>query len=168
MNTTNTDINTALQNRFETACTDIFTENKLTITALVPSDAILKNLQVIATVGLTSDIQGNLFLGCSHEAVISLSRDLYSAQGIKADPKSIETLARSTLGEITNQVAGRAIMYLTEIDLDCNITPPTVFSGNALQSELYAAEHRFGLIINGTFGDIILHVEIKNMKKKTE
>ena len=40
----------------------------------------------------------------------------------------------AAIGEISNQIAGRAITLLSDLDLHCDITPPAVLAAPQLQS----------------------------------
>ncbi|RPJ06864.1 MAG: chemotaxis protein CheX [Spirochaetaceae bacterium] len=157
-------IATTLKKSFNSAFAEIFSENQISVnsTREVP---VFKPMQIIAVIGLTGDLQGSIFLGCDHKEGLDLGKELWNEQGISTDPSSGESIMRSVLAEFSNQIGGRALMYLQEGGTDCNMTPPTVFTGSYIHSELCQAVIRFTHILSGSFGEAHLHIEIKNIKK---
>jgi len=158
-------LNGSLKKSFTDALYEVFSENSIVVNG-TRDETTFKPMQIISVIGITGDLQGSIFLGCNRDEGIGLGTELFRAQGLAADPAGADSLMRSTMAEFSNQIAGRAIMYLQNHETDCNMTPPTVFTGYSIHSELCQAVLRFTVSIQGAFGEAHLHVEVKNMKKK--
>jgi chemotaxis protein CheX len=89
----------------------------------------------LCSIGLTGALQGYLILTFSDPELASFSRHL----NIKFDMGQSEVdkgFMRESIAELANQLSGRSVMGLSEIGIDCLITPPTVISGKEVETSI--------------------------------
>ena len=66
----------------------------------------------------------------------------------------------AAFGEISNQIAGRAITLLAGMDLHCDITPPTVFAAQQLQTLVPDLAESLRQTIRGPFGRLTVFLGV--------
>lgn len=104
---------------------------------------------VSVSIGVTGEIRGYVLIVSTTATAIALTTELGRLMGIELDePTALGEMHRAALAELANQVSGRATIYLSEIGIDSNITPPTIVTGEAVAVHLPA-----GL----TFHDTAVH-----------
>ncbi len=150
---------------FESAVIDIFRENNIPVQGITTTADPGEILQVVSTMGLSGDLRGNIVFGCSLQSAHSIVNALFKASDIVPQEKDFGDLQKATIGEFANQITGRALMHLSRSDVDCNMTPPTVFTGDRVAPDLCAANEKYSSRVEGTFGSLVLHVGIKETKK---
>jgi CheY-specific phosphatase CheX len=72
----------------------------------------------------------------------------------------LSELEMAAFGEISNQIAGRAITLLADMDLHCDITPPTVIAAPQLQSLVPDLAESLRQTIRGPFGRLTVFLGI--------
>jgi CheY-specific phosphatase CheX len=150
---------------FESAVLDIFRENNISVRGISPAANPGEKLQVVSTMGLSGDLRGNIVFGCSLESAHAIVNSLFKASDITPQDKNFGDLQKATIGEFANQITGRALMHLSRSSVDCNMTPPTVITGDRVTSDLCAAHEKYSSRVEGSFGSLVLHVGIKESKK---
>ncbi|MBI9097751.1 MAG: chemotaxis protein CheX, partial [Spirochaetaceae bacterium] len=97
--------------------------------SITPIDEITDKANVMATVGITGDKVGFLTLSMELNNAVKLSRGFAELMEIPINSKEFSDSHIEALSELSNQIAGRVVMYMEDNDLNCSITPPTVLSG---------------------------------------
>jgi len=69
---------------------------------------------------------------------------------------------RSTVAEMANQIAGTAVVQLSEIGIDCMITPPTNLSGESIEASIPTSDFTKEITIKLPWGMIHSTLAIKN------
>lgn len=150
---------------FFTAAGDIFAENNIKYDKISIPGPVQKTLQVVSAIGITGDLRGNLIFGCAFPDAHAIVSSLFQSSDILVEENVFSELQKATIGEFANQIAGRALMNLSRASLDCNMTPPTVLSGDSVKPDLCQTDQEFVSQIEGEFGSAVLRVGIKTCKK---
>ena len=125
----------------------------------------VKEYELICSLGLTGDLQGYLILRSDIRSAANLVARMASHLGMEMEEKNFGQLHKAAIGELTNQISGRATMKLSENGIDCNITPPTIITGTNVYTEIFNLLCSLNKKIEGEFGSLNLFVGIKNAKK---
>jgi CheY-specific phosphatase CheX len=151
---------------FEEAVKDIFRENSIPIDSVTPSCQNTERLQVVSTMGITGDLRGNIIFGLTYASARAIIESLFLANDFLPQEKGFGDMQRATIGEFANQITGRALMSLARKSFDCNMTPPTVFTGDWVVPDLGAPpDDEYVSLVQGSFGSAVFRVGIKNKKK---
>ncbi len=110
-------------------------------------------INVLATIGITGDKVGFLTLSTDFENAVSLSRLFAKLMEIPFQSDNFGELHIEAISELSNQIAGRVVMFMENNSLNCSITPPSVLSGGNIsfnseslqQTKLFRVEGEFGL-----------------------
>ncbi len=86
--------------------------------------------QVVASVGVTGAVRCNLMLCADNGAADGILRGMTAGLQLPAD--RLGEFPRTAMGEIANQVAGRAVTILASLGRRCDITPPTVVTADRI------------------------------------
>ncbi|MBI9102792.1 MAG: chemotaxis protein CheX [Spirochaetales bacterium] len=114
--------------------------------------------EILVSIGITGMFQGYFMIQGTETNVFGLMKKMIIASGLTleiADKKEIFTEA---FKEFANQMSGRLIMKLSEDDINCNITPPTIISGDNINMELSGLPIYINL--KAVFPDEEIHIEI--------
>jgi CheY-specific phosphatase CheX len=90
--------------------------------------------QVVASVGVTGEVRCNLMLCADNGSADGILRGMTDGLQLPAD--RLGEFPRAAMGEIANQVAGRAVTLLASLGRHCDITPPTVVTADRVDSLL--------------------------------
>jgi chemotaxis protein CheY-P-specific phosphatase CheC len=71
----------------------------------------------------------------------------------------------AAIAEISNQIAGRAITLLSDIDLRCDITPPAVLAAPELQSLVPDLAETYRQTVRGPFGRLSIFLGIQRFEQ---
>jgi chemotaxis protein CheX len=117
--------------------------------------------ELVASVGITGDLQGFMMLRTNMESAKSFVSKMLSNMGVEDEEEGFGQFHKEAIGEIVNQVSGRSTMMLADQQIDCNITPPTIIAGHNIYSDVSSCESSLSHTISGSFGNISLFVGIK-------
>ncbi len=142
----------------------IFTETGLKIESIknipIPKG---EHDQVVTSIGITGEIKGNFILLINKKNAKKISDLMLSNMNIATSP-DFSSLHEAAIGEMANQISGRAITILSERKINSDITPPTMLMGDNikfLSSEFTEFKARE---ISGDFGIVHIIVGTKNPK----
>jgi CheY-specific phosphatase CheX len=138
---------------FRQASHEVLTEMGLEKTELAEAGTDEDGFELLATVGITGAVIGHLTVRADAPSAVGLSRILAAVIGENYTPAdTLQEFERGAFAEVANQVAGRAVMKLSEAETDCDITPPTVICGRHVQHSYaqLAVEERW--VCTGTYG----------------
>lgn len=153
---------------FIQAVRDIFSEIGLGEIEEIEDVKEKKRFEVIMNIGMTGDIKGNILIQTDYNSAFQLVSNMFKSINIVPKEKDFGKLHRTTIGEIANQITGRAMALLAIEDIDFNITPPTIITGKAINTDLFDLNNTLNKGVVGGFGEIFLFIGIKNFKKKVE
>ena len=110
--------------------------------------------RVVASVGITGELRCNLVLCADSRSANGILRGM--SGGLALPDDRLGKFPRAALGEIANQVAGRAVTLLAGAGRRCDITPPTVVTADRLDSLLTGTSAAW--TVHGDFGVLSLIV----------
>ncbi len=116
---------------------------------------------VLATVGITGDKVGFLTLSTDSDNAVSLSRLFAVLMEIPIESKSFEIQHSEAISELSNQIAGRVVMFMESNDLNCSITPPSILSGGNISFNSQALPDTKLFKVVGEFGYFYISIGIK-------
>ena len=116
---------------------------------------------IIANIGLTGDHPGFLIFKSDIESASGFVSKMLENLEMEHNENEFGDFHKEAIGEIVNQVSGRAAMKLSEIDINCNITPPTILTGDNLFFDLRQFTVFTTKSLTAEFGVINITVGIK-------
>jgi len=129
--------------------------------AAVDRDQVARTDQVVTSVGITGGVRGNLVLYADYTAAAGILRGMTGGLALPAAGHG--EFQRAALGELANQVAGRAVTLLAHAGVPCDITPPTVVTADLVTSLLPGPAPLWS--VRGPFGELRLLVAVAGAKK---
>ncbi len=121
--------------------------------------------QVVTSIGITGEIKGNFILLTNKQHAKNISDTMLSNMSISAPPEEFSSLHEAAIGEIANQISGRAITILSEKKINSDITPPTMLMGDNIKFLSTEFEDFRAREFSGSFGTLYIIVGTKNHKK---
>jgi CheY-specific phosphatase CheX len=148
---------------FVEAVRQVFRETDISIDSVIPGDAFGSEAQVIGSVGLTGDVRGILMLLTDTSGAGGILRAMTGGVRLTISNDRLSEIQLAAIGEICNQIAGRAITLLSEIGLRCDITPPAVLAAVHLQSLVPDLSDTSRQTVRGAFGQLTIFLGIQNI-----
>lgn len=128
---------------------------------ITPVSEIPGQINLMATVGITGDKVGFLTLSMNQKNALSLSRFFAELMEIPIDSDDFSNAHIEALSELSNQIAGRVVMYMEDNNINCTITPPTVLSGGDISINLKTLRKTEFFKIEGRYGFFYITIGIK-------
>jgi chemotaxis protein CheX len=116
-------------------------------------------VQAITTIGITGKLRGNLFLSTNHGSAGKILTLMMGDLASNTDAEGLAEFRKASLCELTNQIAGRAITLLSSMDMDCDITPPTIITADVVGFQPTGTIS--SKTARGAFGEIVLTVAVE-------
>lgn len=91
-----------------------------------PDTAVCQPCSIVC--GVTGPIEGQVIYGMSETTANRIAEVM-----LQCPISSFDELAVSALAELTNMISGNAAQYLSESGVECDITPPTVLTGDNIK-----------------------------------
>jgi CheY-specific phosphatase CheX len=111
---------------------------------------------VVTSVGITGDLKGIFMLRTDTPSASFILRAMTDGLRIALEDDSFSEIHMAALGELTNQITGRAITLLFDRQLRCEITPPAVIAARQLHSLVPDMAVSFSRAVRGPFGRLTL------------
>ncbi len=121
--------------------------------------------EVVASIGITGDIQGFLLLRSDISSLTRFIGKVLANMGMESEGSGFGSFQREAFGEILNQLSGRSMMLLSGNGFECDITPPTMLVGANISYDVRALDDFLNQSISGSFGSINIFVGIKKAKE---
>lgn len=148
---------------FVEAVRQVFLEMDITIDSVGPGDDTGPDDQVITSVGLTGDLKGIFMIHTDRVSAGNLLRAMTGGLRLSAQPERLSEIQLAALGELSNQISGRAVTLLSELDLRCDITPPAVLAAEKLTSLVPDLAASFRRSVRGPFGHLMLFIGVQDI-----
>ncbi|MCK4541902.1 MAG: chemotaxis protein CheX [Spirochaetales bacterium] len=143
---------------FSKACEEVFREIGFYDLNITDADVLANGAEVVANVGLTGGIHGYLLISSDKDSIINFISRMLQNMGMDSEEEDFGQFHREALGEVLNQISGRSMMKLAEQGIDCDITPPTIITGNRILPGMNNLDRIESKLITGFFGRIGLFV----------
>jgi CheY-specific phosphatase CheX len=147
---------------FIDAVRQVLGETDIAISSVDSGDAHETEDQVITSVGIIGDLKGVFMLCTDMPSAASILKAMAGGVRITIQDEILNEVQMAALGELANQISGRAITILNENELSCDITSPTVVSANQLQSLVPDIAVSFRRTIRGPFGRLTLYLGMQS------
>jgi CheY-specific phosphatase CheX len=136
---------------FIEAIRQVFADTGITIDKVGAEEEPAAEDHVITSVGITGDLKGIFMLRTDTPSAAFILRAMTGGLRIAVTDRFSE-IHMAALGELTNQITGRAITLLFDRQVRCDITPPAVIAARQLQSLVPDLAVSFSRAVRGPFG----------------
>ncbi len=153
---------------FLEALRQVFTETGIEIEIAGHDSEDSSINQVVTSVGITGKVKGNLMLCTDYPSARNIIKSMMGRVNIPFPETGLGEIQRTALGELTNQISGRAVTILSESSIECDITPPIVLTADRLKPHVPAAAESFSRAVRGPFGRLWLFLAINSMPSAEE
>lgn len=143
------------------AVRQVFKDTDIAIDSVEPGEPPGMETQVISSVGLTGDLKGIVMLYTDRAGALGIVRGMAGGVRFPESSAGFGELELAAIGEISNQIAGRAITLLFDQGLDCDITPPAVVAAASLQSLVPDVTESCQRTFRGPFGRLSVFLGIQ-------
>jgi CheY-specific phosphatase CheX len=150
---------------FVEAVRQVFRDTDIDIDSVDAGDAFGSDAQVITTVGLTGDVKGIFMLRTDMQGAAGILKAMTGGIRLHIANDHLSEIQLAAIGEISNQIAGRVITLLSDIDLHCDITPPAVLAAPGLQSLVPDLAETYRQTIRGPFGRLTIFLGIQRLEE---
>jgi CheY-specific phosphatase CheX len=116
---------------------------------------------VIASVGITGDLKGIFMLRTDTPSVASFLKAMTGGLRLTLREELLSEIQMAALGELSNQISGRAVTLLFDRHLHCDITPPAIIAARQMQSLVPDLAASFSRTIRGPFGRLTLFLGLR-------
>jgi chemotaxis protein CheX len=143
---------------FLTAAIEFFQEIHLPLIRI--AESYQETYELTSSLGITGALRGYFVLQAEIPTARSLVSGMASRLGVTFDEIDFGPFHRATIGEIVNQIAGKAIVKLEACGLNCMITPPTLFIGQGITMALPGSAITMKKNLEWDFGTLRLFVAL--------
>ena len=110
---------------------------------------------LVVVIGLTGDVEGRVLFDMEPDTTVEMACIMN-----KSKFDSIQPMVMDSIGELVNMIMGKALTILNDKGFNFKLTPPMVFSGNAVMSSAIRIET---LIVPFTtkFGELMINIAVR-------
>ncbi len=127
-------------------------------------EANSQRVEVITSIGITGDVKGTLMLKTNTRSAVAIANKMLLSIQPNGIGNEFGTAQKEAIYEVTNLFAGRSLNILSEKNIDCNLTPPTIITGNKISPMVCEVTHSADLFFTGDFGYLSIFVGIAKKK----
>jgi CheY-specific phosphatase CheX len=146
---------------FVEAVRQVFQETDMPVQSVDSDVTEEPSAQVIISVGLTGDLRGIFQLRTDMPGAAGIFKAMTGGRRLILTDERLNEIQLAAMGEISNQVSGRAITILSDIGLRCDITPPAALAAPALQSVVPDFLESFRHTFRGPFGTATIYLGLQ-------
>ncbi|MGA2478662.1 MAG: chemotaxis protein CheX [Spirochaetia bacterium] len=146
---------------FVEAVRQVLGETDITIDTVGADEDAEAEDNVITSVGLTGDLNGIFMIRTDSASAAAILRAMTGGVRISLENERLSEMQMAALGELTNQISGRAITLLFDHGFRCDITPPAVIAAPHLQSLVPDLAVSSNLTIRGPFGRLTVFLGLR-------
>jgi CheY-specific phosphatase CheX len=146
---------------FIDAIRQVFRETEIAIDSVTQDDDPPPEDNVITSVGLTGDLRGIFMLRTDMASAAAILLAMTGSLRVTLKDDKLSEIQMAALGELSNQIMGRAITLLFERQKRCDITPPAVIAAQKMQSLVPDLAVSFSRTIRGPFGRLTAFLGIQ-------
>lgn len=146
---------------FIEAIRQVFGDTGIIIDQVGAEEEPIAEDHVITSVGITGDLKGIFMLRTDTPSATFILRAMTVGVRIKVSDDRFTEIQMAALGELTNQITGRAITLLFDRQVRCDITPPAVIAARQLQSLVPDLAVSFSRTVRGPFGRLTVFLGVQ-------
>lgn len=132
--------------------------------SLSDSASFAERVDLIATVGLVGGVKGHFIIRIGADSALGFVRTLSAHLGMHQENPEDNGYRKAAIAEFANQVGGRATVLFEESGIECSITPPTLISGEGVETFSPESDQKYTFSVQGAFGEFMCGVDIKSAK----
>lgn len=125
------------------------------------SSSISKN--IIVAVGITGELRGQVYFGFDDKT----SKGIVSRMMGGVTLYVTDEIVKSRISELGNMICGNAATILSSQNINLNITPPSIFTGNRLEVNTHKMNMITIPIVIDNLGVIEVHVALEKSAEKS-
>ncbi len=152
----------AILETFLEALRQIFKETGIRIEEVGPLGNDSHVDQVVTSVGITGKLKGNFILCTDYPSARRIVSLMTGGIRIPSPERGLGELQKTALGEMANQISGRAVTLLSERRWECSITPPIIITAESLTSHMTEVTQSFARVVRGGFGTLRLLIAVSS------
>ncbi len=119
---------------------------------------------ILAMIGIVGALRGHFVIRFRDQNAHSFVEYLSGHLGMEGEDPADARYRKAAIGEMANQLGGRAMAALADSGIDCMVTPPTIITGSGVASALPESDDRCVFSAAGQFGRFHCILAIKNSK----
>jgi CheY-specific phosphatase CheX len=119
---------------------------------------------ILAMIGIVGALRGHFVIRFTDQDALTFVEHLSGHLGMHGEDPGDARYRKAAIGEMANQLGGRAMAALADSGIDCMLTPPTVITGTSVGAALPESDDRCIFSAKGHFGRFHCIVAIKNSK----
>ncbi|MBN2739234.1 MAG: chemotaxis protein CheX [Spirochaetales bacterium] len=119
------------------------------------------SFEVITNIGVTGQVKGCLMMKTDFRTASEISNSMLSGIGHSENEEGFTSMQKAAITEFTNQFGARAIMFMSDDGIDCNITPPTIITGQTVESQTFQITQAVEKEFSSPFGSIFLYLGLQ-------
>ena len=146
---------------FIEAIRQVFGDTGIIIDQVGAEEEPIAEDHVITSVGITGDLKGIFMLRTDTPSATFILRAMTVGVRIKVSDDRFTEIQMAALGELTNQITGRAITLLFDRQVRCDITPPAVIAARQLQSLVPDLAVSFSRTVRCPFGRLTVFLGVQ-------
>ncbi len=112
-------------------------------------------LEVAVILGLTGDLEGRLLFEFSHATALQVAKAMNFGESFE----ELDPMARATLSELGNLVAGRFVSLHNDAGGELHISPPILMCGIGMRSSDQMAVHRISVATQ--CGAVVVNLSVR-------
>jgi chemotaxis protein CheX len=118
-------------NPFLKAASYVLDQFQLTCEVGKPSikSSPFSGLEVLAVVGITGDIRGQMYFGGSMSGILQIVSTMMGGVPVS----TLDSLEQSAISELANMICGNAMSFFSQEGISLDITPPMLIIGNQIE-----------------------------------
>jgi CheY-specific phosphatase CheX len=138
----------------------IFAETGIEVRSVDLADNQAFMDQVVTTIGIAGTVKGNFLLCTDYASANNIIKGMLRGVSIAFQSGGLGELQKTALGELANQITGRAVTLLSEVGVECGITPPIIITAERLTSHVSDLAESFSRVVRGPFGVLRLFIAL--------
>jgi chemotaxis protein CheX len=117
--------------------------------------------EIILTIGITGHLTGTMMLQSDQKSATKIAEKMLSKINHYPEGDDFTESHQEAIREIMNLISGRSLMILSEHQIDCNLTPPTLITGKEICPSMYNIGYSVHTGVKGSFGEIYFFFGVK-------
>ena len=144
------------------ALIEIFEEVGIKDILTIEQPRIDLTCEVIITIGITGDIIGTMMLKSDQKSAVAMAEQMLRKINHYPTGNEFTESHQEVIREIMNLISARSLMILSEQNIDCNLTPPTLIMGKQISPSMFNISYSVYTGVKSILGEMYLFFGVKN------
>ena len=156
-------MNNSLFQCFTSALEEVFHETGIDLKEIRETSlSKAQNIQILTSIGITGSIKGTFIMLTDLKSATNIANTMMKSMNLPGESDIFDAIKEAAIAEITNQISGHALTNLFNKNIQCDMTPPTILSGENIKLMTSNLTNLAIKIAKGSFGRLYILVGIKN------